>query len=63
MKRYTPPKKEFLMLPNSVFVMPLDPMVSMMLDCEITNTVIGTNIIITVEAALAPARLIPPAMI
>ena len=24
MKRYTPPKKEFLMLPNSVFDMPLD---------------------------------------
>ena len=24
MKKYTPPKKEFLMLPNSVFDMPLD---------------------------------------
>lgn len=24
MKRYSPPKKEFLMLPNSVFDMPLD---------------------------------------
>ena len=24
MKRYTPPKKEFLMLPNSVFDMPLN---------------------------------------
>ena len=24
MKRYTPPRKEFLMLPNSVFDMPLD---------------------------------------
>ena len=24
MKKYTPPKKEFLMLPNSIFDMPLD---------------------------------------
>ena len=43
--------------------MPLVPMVSMMFDCVTTNTRIGTNIIRTVAAAEAPARLIPPAVI
>ena len=43
--------------------MPLEPIVSMMFDCVMMNTVIGTSIMITVAAALAPARLIPPAVI
>ena len=43
--------------------MPLEPIVSMMFDWEITNTRIGTIIITTVEAAVAPARATPPAVI
>ena len=42
---------------------PLEPIVSMMLDCDMTKTVIGTSIIMTCDAADAPARLIPPAVI
>ena len=43
--------------------MPLEPMVSMMLDWEITKTRIGTIIMTTVAAAEAPERAIVPFVI
>ena len=43
--------------------MPDEAIVSIILDCEIIKTVTGTIIIMTCEAAPAPARTIPPASI